>query len=286
MIPSTNSKVAKMNIEQPVYYYRSTGAFTPPGQPAIEHAERLGMKFGDKGTHTSRTIMLEELEALLAAAPPTSGRKDYARLIVDDNVFAKSTLATRKLSNQRIGELYGLDPSIGVFRVMRRLWDSDARSHPLLALLTALARDPLLRGTASTILEMTEGEEFPRARAREELRRSVGMRLNDSILDKVLRNAASSWTQSGHLEGRTFKKRRRVRPTPQALAFAFYLGRAVGFRGPELFSTGWISAIDATPAEAQTIAREAKRLGLIDFSTSADVVEIGLDRLDPVPART
>jgi hypothetical protein len=229
-------------------------------------------------------MMFDELQALLASTVASSGRKDYARAIIDDNVLAKPTLSTRKLSNQRLGELYGLDPSVPVFRVMRRLWDADETSRRLLALLLALARDPLLAGTAPAIIAMSEGEEFPRARAREVLRHAVGNRLNDSILDKVLRNAASSWTQSGHLEGRTFKKRRRVTPTPWTLAFALYLGRAVGFRGSELFSTGWVAAIDASPAVGQSLAREAKRLGLIDLSMSADVVDISLDRLDAAVA--
>lgn len=257
----------------------------PSKGSTVDNAEAFGLRFGDKGTHTSRTMMLDELEALLSAQPASSRRKDYSTAIIDENVLAKSTLSTRKLSNQRLGELYGLDPSVAVFRVMRRLWDADERSRPLLALLAALARDPLLAGTAPTILSMEEGEEFPRVRARELLRDAVGTRLNDAILDKVLRNAASSWTQSGHLEGRTFKKRRHVTPTPWAFAFALYLGRAVGFRGAELLSTGWVAALDASPTDAQLLAREAKRLGLIDLSMAADVVDIGLDRLDPISAR-
>ena len=268
------------------YFYRKPEPLIPPATATIVAAELVGFRFGDKGTHTSRTIMLDELTALLAAAPSAKTRKEFASAIVDDNVLAKPTLSTRKLSNQRLGELYGLDNGVGVFRIMRRLWAADLGSRPLLALLASLARDPLLAGTAPAILSMDEGEEFPRVRAREVLRDAVGTRLNDAILDKVLRNAASSWTQSGHLEGRTFKKRRHVTPTPWAFAFALYLGRAVGFRGAELFSTGWIAALDASPTDAQSLAREAKRLGLIDLSMSADVVDIGLDRLDPIPART
>ena len=251
----------------------------------VDHAESLGFRFGDKGTHTSRTIMLDELSALLPAVPSSGKRAEYAAAIIDDNVLAKSTLSTRKLSNQRLGELYGLDPSVAVFRVLRRLWDADQKSHALLALLTALARDPLLAGTAPAVLAMDEGEEFPRVRARDVLRDAVGDRLNDSILDKVLRNAASSWTQSGHLEGRTFKKRRRVHATPWSVAFALYLGHAVGFRGAELFSAGWIAVLDASPADAQSLAGEAKRIGLIDFSMAGDVVDIGLARLDSISAR-
>ncbi|MBK6781933.1 MAG: hypothetical protein IPG75_20720 [Gemmatimonadetes bacterium] len=253
----------------------------PVVNPTIKEAERLGFRFGDKGTHTSRTMMLDELTAVLAVTQVAAGRKDYAAAIIEENALAKPTLSTRRLSNQRLGELYGLDVGVGVFRVMRRLWDADQRSRPLLALLCAMASDPLLAGTASTILSMGEGRSFPLAGARgpEE---AVGPRLNDAILDKVLRNSASSWTQSGHLEGRTFKKRRRVIPTPWTVTYALYLGRAVGFRGAELFSNSWMGVLDASPTDARAQAQEAKRLGLIDLSTSGDIVEIGLDRLELV----
>jgi hypothetical protein len=65
---------------------------------------------------------------------------------------------------------------------------------------------------------------------RESLRVAVGDRLNDSTLNKVVRNASSSWTQSGHLRGRTFKHRALVKPTPATIALALYLGYAAGFR--------------------------------------------------------
>ena len=246
-------------------------------------AEKLGFRFGDKGTHTSRTMMLDELGALMRAVPASGTRKDYAAAIIEENCLAKPTLATRRLSNQRLGELYGLDPQVAVFRVLRRLRDADERSRPLLALLCALARDPLLRGTVEAVVGLQPGEEFRRVRTREVLREAVGTRLNDSILDKVVRNAASSWTQAGHLAGRTFKKRQRVAATAWTVAYALYLGRAIGFRGAELFSSGWMTVLDASPPDARTLALEAKRLGLIDLSISGDIVDIALDRLDPSP---
>ena len=257
-------------------------ALIPSVNPTISQAEVIGFRFGDKGTHTSRTMMLDELRAVLDVTPATANRNAYATAIIDENAAAKDTLSTRKLSNQRLGELYGLDQSIAVFRVMRRLWsDADSSSRPLLALLCAIARDPLLAGTLDAVVPLRAGQEFPRIEARSILRRAVGARLNEAILDKVVRNAASSWTQSGHLEGRTFKKRLLVKPTAWTVSYALYLGRAVGFRGEGLFSSGWMSVLDASPSEAQYLAQEAKRLGLIDLAISADVVDIGLDRLDP-----
>src|SRR5690606_27218112 len=96
-----------------------------------ETATRAGLRFGDKGTHTSRTIMLAELTELLATVPDSSTRKDYAKAIIDENALGKNTASTRRLTNQRLGELYGLDPKIPLCRVLRRLWAIDEAGRPL-----------------------------------------------------------------------------------------------------------------------------------------------------------
>jgi hypothetical protein len=162
----------------------------------------VGFRFGAKGTHTSRTMMFEELRQALLATAPEARRGDYAEAIIEGNCLSKPTSSTRRLSNQRLGELYGLDPTIPLFRVLRRLWDIDSGGRPLLALLAAIARDPLLAATCPAIVFLPANADFQRDTMKSALRSVVGNRLNDSTLEKVCRNAASTWAQSGHLEGR------------------------------------------------------------------------------------
>ena len=254
--------------------------FFPPSGPSSQ-LERSGFRFGDKGTHSSRTLMLGDLEAVLESSPEAADRTAYAAAIIEGNCLEKPTASTRRLSSQRLNELYALDPKIAVFRVMRHLWAADSRSRPFLAMLVALARDPLYMASASPILSLPTGAELQRAPLRNALRKLVGERMNDDTLDKVARNVASSWTQTGHLSGRTFKHRQRVSATPTAVAFALWLGDVAGFRGDELLTTGWNAALDCTATSARTLALEAKRMGLIDLRTSGDVIEFGLERLDP-----
>jgi hypothetical protein len=229
--------------------------------------------------------MLDELAVLLAATEPGATRKDYAAAIIEMNCLAKPTAASRRLTNQRIGELYALDPAIPLFRVFRRLWDLDPAGRALLAMQCGIARDPLLAATAHSVLSLPAGAELQREATAAALRAVVGDRMNVSILAKVVRNAASSWTQAGHLEGRTFKKRRLVHPTACTVAFGLYLGHAVGFRGADLFSSGWMAVVDCPPPKGRNMALEAKRIGLLDLRIAGNVIELNLDRLDPVPAR-
>jgi hypothetical protein len=230
-------------------------------------------------------MMLAELRQVLQATPADARRADYAGEIIEGNCLFKPTTATRRLTNQRLGELYGLDPAIPLFRVLRRLWDVDSEGRPLLALLAALARDPLLAATCPAIVFLQSNAEFQRDTMKSALTAVIGARLNDSTLEKVCRNAASTWTQSGHLEGRTFKKRRIVVPSAAAVAFAIYLANAAGFRGAEIFSCAWLRVLDCDPSRARNLAVEAKRLSLLDLRMAGDVVELNLSRLDPDLAR-
>ena len=257
-----------------------------PTSGVSQRAEQIGFRFGAKGTHTSRTMMLTEFSAALAAVTEGGSREDYATAIIEGNCLGKATTATRRLTNQRLGELYGLDHAIPLFRVLRRLWSADAVGRPLLALQCSIARDPLLAATVSPVLALSAGSEWQRDAVKAALYKLVEDRLNDATLDKVIRNVASSWAQSGHLVGRTFKKRARVRATPGSVAFGLYLGHTVGFRGAPLFATGWVSLLDCTPAGARDLAVEAKRIGLIDLRIAGEVVDLVLDRLDPAEGRT
>ena len=246
-----------------------------------EDPAKAGLRYGAKGTHTSRTIMLADLSELLAAVPSDGARADYAAAIINENVLGKATAATRRLTNQRLGELYALDPRIPIFRVLRRLWPVDMPGRPLLAMLSALARDPLLRSTAPFVLTLPVGAELDRARFRDTLRQSVGRRLNDAVLDQAARKCASSWTQSGHLVGWTRKIRRQVVPTPGPLAMAFWLGTTEGLVGRALLDNRWTRVLDRHGTALMPVALKAKQLGLVHVRAGGHVVEIDPRWLDP-----
>lgn len=225
--------------------------------------------------------MLGELSDLLEAVPADTGRDDYVRAIVDENVLGKPTTATRRLTYQRLREVYALDTRIPLFRVLRRLWTADEPGRPLLALLCALARDPLLRATAPSVLSLPAGSELVRALLLDALRESVGSRLSEPVLDKVARNAGSSWCQSGHLAGRVRKIRKRVTPTMGSLVFALWLGTLEGLAGRALLESRWARVLDGSPDQLLQLALQAKQLGLIHARAGGGVLEIDASHLDP-----
>jgi hypothetical protein len=245
------------------------------------NGDGIGFRRGSVGTHTSRTIMLGELTVLFDSVPATATKEDIAVAIRHDNCLGKATTSTRRLTHQRLSELYALDPHVPIYRVLLRLWSVEPSGRPLLALLVAIARDPMLAASAPAVVLLPIGTDFARGPMKDAIRVSIGDRLSEAILDKVVRNAASSWTQSGHLAGRTIKTRQKVKATPTTVALALYLAHAAGFRGPQLFASAWTKLLDADASVIRSLAIEAKRAGLIDIRAAGDVVDASFDRLDP-----
>ncbi len=257
----------------------TTDEFQPQTAHDKAHLQRVGFRWGQKGTHTSRTIMLDELRSVFDNCRPDAKRDEYLSAIQEGNCLGKRTAATRKLSSQRLSELYALDPSVPLFRVMRRCWYADRNGQALLAVLLSLARDPLLRVTALPVVRMRPGEELARQQITDALNRAVGSRFSESTLDKVVRNTASSWTQSGHLKGRGRKVRQRVSPTPVATAYALFLGYSAGTRGAALFESLWTQVLDASAGELMDLAMDARRLGFLDVNQSGGVLDVSFLRL-------
>jgi hypothetical protein len=223
-------------------------------------------------------MMLVELAALLERVPLGSVPAVYREAILQRNVLGKSTDSTKQKSLRHLRELYALDEQVLLFGSLRRLYALDPTSLPLLALQVAWSRDPLLRATTPPVASAAEGARV----ATELLARTVtdafpgqysGLNAN-----KVARNAASSWTQSGHLSGRATKTRQRVKPTPVAATMALLLGKAAGHHGPSVFTSAWCRLLDLSSSGARTLGFEAHRAGLLDLHAMGEVVEISFPR--------
>lgn len=223
--------------------------------------------------------MLDELSTLLRVCSPKAVRADYVKAMVEDNCLGKHTLSTRRLTLQRMTELYALDVSVPLFRMLRQFWYADEKAHAQLALLISFARDPLLRVTAPVVLSMSVGEEIARQRFTDAIRDAVETRLNDATLDKVLRNAASSWTQSGHFYGRSRKKRQQIEPVPVSVAFALALGYMLGLRGRALFESVFARVLDRDETALTFLAMDAKRLGLLDIKSGGGMTVVSFDAI-------
>jgi hypothetical protein len=229
------------------------------------------MKFSPGGAHISRTIMLAELDAALAAVPLASGSNNYRSAIIERNVLGKTTVSTRLKSLRHLRELYALDEGAPIFALLRKLHAIDPASLPQLALQVAWARDPLLRATTPAVLDVSEGDLVLTASLAAAVETAFPDQYSENSRGTVARNAASSWTQSGHLAGRAKKIRRRELPS--------VLGDRAGYHGAASFSNPWCRLLDLNPERARALGFEAHRAGLVNLRAIGDVVEISFPLL-------
>lgn len=116
--------------------------------------KELGFKVSASGAHAARTLMLADLTTILGTASLDAKRQDLNLLIVDENILGKRTTSNRWLTAGHLADLYVLDPTAAVFRLLRFFWSVDPSSRPMLALLCAQARDSLFRLSARKVLDL------------------------------------------------------------------------------------------------------------------------------------
>jgi len=236
--------------------------------------QRLGFRDGDKGTHSSRTLMYAELEELFRETQPEAVVADYRRAIVEDNVLGKRTHTTREHTTRKLKALFGLDPQIPIFRALRRFWQVDEQGRPLLAMLCGFARDPLLRNTADAVLGAAVGTTVIPDAVEKTLRRNAPGRFSETNEIAIARRILSSWTQSGHLEGQQTKVRKRATATPGSTAYALFLAHLEGRRAQRLFDSIWGRILDGSNGQLVELAKAASQRSLIDFRGAGGVIEV------------
>ncbi|NLG84494.1 MAG: hypothetical protein GX493_07820 [Firmicutes bacterium] len=245
----------------------------------IKFPDRFGFRSGERGVHTSRSIMLADLRQLLASTPADATADDYRIAIVEENVLGKSTVSTRIWTWRRLHVLYGFDLRLAVFRCFRQLWENDSEGRPLLAILCACARDPLLRMTVPVILQAPIDSIVTPGDFIEAIRMKAPNRFSPINLKAIGNRICSSWTQSGHLVGNKIRRRARPVVTPEATAYALVLGRLTGAGGLSLFSTVWTALLDTPKETLYDLAAIAARRGWIDFRRAGSVVDVRFPKL-------
>jgi len=239
----------------------------------------LGFKNGVSSVHTSRTMMLEELSVLLGKVAASAAAPAYLAAIIEDNALGKPTQTTRQRTAKRLTELYALDPGCSIFRLLRHFWAADPASQPMLALLSASARDSLLREATPFILGIYQSQLVTPDQIAEHLNEKFPGRFQASTALATAQRLASSWAQAGYLQGKVNKKRKKPVVTPAVMAFALVLGYLCGLRGKLLLDSVWTRLLDRSPGELIELATEASKQGWLNFKAAGTVVEISFPGL-------
>lgn len=240
-------------------------------------AEALGFRSAPGGVHLSKTMMLAELATVLDRLP-VSDAAEVERAIVVDNLLGKPTGSARRLALARLNTLYGILTPRPVQLAVLRLWPRNVAGRPVLALLCALAREPLLRQSARPVLDAHPGASVRWPDLASAILAEYPGRYSPKMLKSLAQNCVSSWTQSGHLQGRVNKRRRLADPSPEAAAYAALLGSLAGFGGPALLRSPWMRLLDRSEADLLLLLRRAESAGLARVRAGGGVVQIDVRR--------
>jgi hypothetical protein len=240
-------------------------------------AETIGFRSAPGGVHLSKTMMLAELTAVLDRFPNNDAAA-VERSVVVDNLLGKPTGTARRLALARLNTLYGILTPRPIQFVALRLWPRNAMGRPLLALLCALAREPLLRQSAQPVLDAPPGVSVRWPDLAAAIAIEYPDRYSPKMMKSLAQNCVSSWTQSGHLRGRVNKRRCLAEPSAETAAFAALLGTLSGFGGPALLRSPWMRLLDRPEADLLSLLRRAESAGLVRVRAGGGVVQIDVRR--------
>lgn len=211
---------------------------------------------------------------LFDAVPGTADLATYRNAVIDDNVLLKRTMSNREKTFRFLRELYALDTNDILFMALRVFWEADPAGRRALALLNAVFRDEVLRPSIGLILASRPGTPLSKEQLGEAIGTAYPDRFGKKSVAKISRNVASTWTQSGHLEGHVNKRRSAVQATIGPATFALLLGWLEGQRGLGLFETSWARLVTTSAAELDTLAFAASNRDWLRYKRMGDVVEI------------
>ena len=242
--------------------------------------ENFGFRIERGGAHGARSMMLNELETLLAYVDlPGATQSNYRNAIVSENCLGKRSVKSRTLTFRHLVELYALDPSVPLFHALYFLWARDPAGHPLLAFLCAYARDEILRAGAPYILRQYEGAQMSREGLEEYLETQYPDRFSRATLKSTAQNINTTMTRAGLLNGRVKKVRAQPAATPGSAVYALMLGHLRGVRGELLLETEYAKLLACGPERIVELAEEAARRGWITFRRIGRVMEVHFPRL-------
>jgi hypothetical protein len=224
-------------------------------------------------------MMFLEMRVLVRALPLTVTEDEFTKAIVEENILDKPTLSSRKKSLRHLFDLYGMDPSKALFRVLWDFGHADIDSLHQLCLVCAYARDPQLRHSFELVRTLRLGELLERAVMEQHLEIGFPGRFSPAMKKSMAQNVLTTWTFGGHLAGKVKKTRRLPEPRPVSAAYAMFVGYLTGLRGERLLDSVFASLVASNRSQLQAALSLASAKGLLSLKQAAGIVEFDFSNL-------
>lgn len=221
--------------------------------------------------------MLDEIEALLTIVAPEAGAEQYRKAILEDNALHKATASNREKTFKFLRRLYALDPSVCLFRELRRLYRYSADDSHLLIGLLAMAREPILRDCLDMVRVLPVGESLGRQNFEAWVRRHAAGQFSESMYVSFSHNLYATFYQLGYLGESAGKARSRIRPKVgvASAVYAAFLDWLQGLSGLSLLQGSYSRSLDLGADEHLALLKAAGKQGLLKSAYSGGVLELG-----------
>jgi hypothetical protein len=239
----------------------------------------FGFSPASLGGHSARSMMFLEMRTLVRALPLIVAKDHFTKIIVAENVLDKPTLSSRKKSLRHLRQLYGMDTSKALFRVLWELGHADGEALPQLCLVCAYARDPQLRHSFALVRTLRPGAVLKRAAMEEHLEHGFPGRFSPAMKKSMAQNVNTTWTCGGYLAGKAKKTRRLPEPRPLSAAYAMFVGYLSGLRGERLLDSAFAALIASNRSQLHTALTLASARGLLALKHAAGIVEFDFSPL-------
>lgn len=227
----------------------------------------------------ARSMMLQELQGICSAMPESATPADYQRAIEQENLLGKPTFGSRQKTYRHLVELYGLNPHFALFRALRRFAAEDPESISLMGMVCCFCRDPQLRHSFSLVDSLKPGEVLPRVQMEAHLEAGFPDVFSEPMKKSLAQNVNTTWTVTGHLQGRSTKHRDLPKPRPGASAYAMFAGWLLGLRSQILLHSVFSHLVALTPDQVLNHLSEASAYGWLRLRHAGGITEIDFSPL-------
>lgn len=232
--------------------------------------------------------MVPELTALLAVAPQDADAEAFRHLAIDQDALHKASVANRTKTFGFLRALYGLRPSLPLFREFRRLSVLSPGDIPLLAGLLALAREPVLRACMAMVLGTPIGKTLGRNDFEAWIREFAPARFSHAMYVSFSHNLYASFFQLGYLGEAVGRRRLRQRASaqPGSAAYAAFLDWLTGLNGLSILDAPYSRTLQLSKAEHLAALSSAGQRGLMRVAHAGGVLQLDFSTwLHPGEAR-
>ncbi|MBP3192964.1 hypothetical protein [Natronogracilivirga saccharolytica] len=224
--------------------------------------------------HTSRTIMFDELKALIS-----HGAFEEEEIIAL-NVFNKQSGSGIRKTLNFLSKLYDFRDDNQLWRIFLFMWKmSNEADQRVLSLLYAVYKDDLLRASIPVVLNTPKGKKIQVEKLQDKLYDQFPDRYTPKTMLSAAQNVASSWKKAAYIEGKVRNIRIPIQPGYPVVLFALFLGERDGLVGKDLLSTTWIKVLDQPLSRIKELLASAALNDLIEYQEAGGIIIIRLQKL-------